>query len=213
MAEEKDTQTKKAAAAEVEAKQVEKAAEGKAASKQADTEADQKSDKNDNKQRPNRRGPRNKRREQNKEDDPYDHRLIKIRRVSRMYHGGRRMRFSTFVVVGDREGHVGLGSAKGQDIPFAQAKARRMAVKSLVNVPLKGNTIPHAIEYKYKSTTVLLMPAAPGTGVVAGSTVKAVAELAGIKDLLTKVLGSTNPINTAYATVEALSRLRETRTK
>jgi small subunit ribosomal protein S5 len=160
----------------------------------------------------NNRGGRNPRpRREKGADDKYDSNLINVRRVARQYHGGRRMRFSTFVVIGDREGSVGVGVGKAKDIPSAQRKAKDSAQKSMINVPLKGNTIPHAVDFKYKSSRVLLMPAAPGTGVVAGKTVKAVAELAGIKDLLTKVLGSTNAINTAYATVEALKALRSKR--
>ncbi len=149
---------------------------------------------------------RNQNREKN--NDGYETRLLKVRRISRMYHGGRRMRFSTFVVVGDKNGKVGVAAAKSQDIPTAQNKATNKAKKHLVTVKLKGNTIPHKIEYKFKSSKVLLIPAAPGTGIVAGATVKAVAELAGIQDLLSKVIGSTNPINTAYATVKALDSLR-----
>lgn len=149
---------------------------------------------------------RNQNREKN--NDGFETRLLKVRRISRMYHGGRRMRFSTFVVVGDKSGKVGVAAAKAQDIPSAQNKATNKAKKHMVTVKLKGNTIPHKIEYKFKSSKVLLIPAAPGTGIVAGATVKAVAELAGIQDLLSKVIGSTNPINTAYATVKALDSLR-----
>lgn len=153
------------------------------------------------------RGPR-----RNEEpSDGFDSKLIKVRRVSRMYHGGRRMRLSAFLVVGDRAGKVGIGIAKGADVAAAQAKAMLKAKKSLITVKLKGTTIPHDIEVKYKSSRVMLKPAAPGTGIVAGATVKAVLELAGVKDVLTKVHGSKNQINTAYATVEALRILRDKR--
>lgn len=154
---------------------------------------------------------RQRRDQKQKDNDGIDMRLLKVRRVSRMYHGGRRMRFSTFVVVGDKAGKVGVAAAKAQDIPSAQNKATSKAKRSMVNVNLKGNTIPHKIEYKFKSSKVLLMPAAPGTGIVAGATVKAIAELAGIEDLLTKVIGSTNTINAAYATVKALDSLKATK--
>lgn len=145
------------------------------------------------------------------EQDEFDSKMIKLRRVSRRYHGGRRMRFSAFTVVGDKAGRVGVGIGKANDVPVAQHKAMEQAKKNVILVPLKGNTIPHEVEFKYKSSRVLLKPAAPGTGIVAGATVKAVAELAGIKDLLSKVLGSTNQINTAYATIEALKNLRSKR--
>jgi small subunit ribosomal protein S5 len=141
-------------------------------------------------------------------EDGMDSRVLKVRRVSRMYHGGRRMRFSAFVVVGDKQGKIGVASAKAQDVASAQEKASKKARRNILVANLKGNTIPHRVEFKFKSSKVLLMPAAPGTGIVAGATVKAVAELAGIKDLLTKVVGSTNPINTATAAVKALGSLK-----
>lgn len=163
-------------------------------------------------QRQGGRGDRQRGPRRNEEpSDGFDSKLIKIRRVSRMYHGGRRMRLSAFLVVGDRAGKVGLGTAKGADVAAAQSKAVLQAKKSLITVKLKGTTIPHDIEVKYKSSRVLLKPAAPGTGIVAGATVKAVLELAGVKDVLTKVHGSKNQINTAYATIEALRILRDHR--
>lgn len=156
------------------------------------------------------RGNRQERRRE-VETDGIDTRLLLARRVSRMYHGGRRMRFSSFMVAGDRSGRVGVGGAKGLDVPSSQRKATQRGKAAMFNVPIVGNTIPHEVEFKYKSTRVLLKPAAPGTGIVAGAVVKAVAELAGIKDLLTKVHGSTNAINVANATVGALKSLRKSR--
>jgi len=154
------------------------------------------------------RGPR---KEPEKSADGIDTRVLASRRVSRMYHGGRRMRFSAFVVAGDRTGRVGVGSAKGLDVASSQKKASQRAKAEMDSVILAGNTIPHEVEFKFKATKVLLKPAAPGTGIIAGSTVKAVAELVGIKDLLTKVHGSRNTINTAYATMGALKTLRNKR--
>lgn len=150
----------------------------------------------------------NKQKGNKKETDGIEARLLKVRRISRMYHGGRRMRFSAFVVVGDKKGRVGVATAKAQDVQSARNKAEKQAKKRMIDVSLKGDTIPHRIEYKFKSSKVLLMPAAPGSGIVAGATVKDVAELAGIQDMLSKVIGSTNTINTAYATIKALSNLK-----
>lgn len=155
-----------------------------------------------------RRGPRRERRENT---DGIDSRIILIRRVSRMYHGGRRLRFSALVVVGDRNGQVGVAVSKGLDVASAQRKAVSKAKKSMIVVPLKGTTFPHEAQVKFKSSSVLLKPAAPGTGLVAGATVKAMLELAGVKDALTKVMGSTNKVNVAYATFASLKSLRAAR--
>lgn len=155
------------------------------------------------------RGPRRERRQEDK--DGFDNKTINIRRVSRMYKGGRRMRMSSFVVVGDRAGRVGVGLGKGSDVNQSLTKANTKAKKNLMTVPLKGNTIPHEVLAKYGSSRVLIKPAAPGTGIVAGATVKAVLDLAGVKDALTKVIGSTNEVNVIYATLKALKSLRSTR--
>lgn len=155
------------------------------------------------------RGPRRERRQEDK--DGFDNKTINIRRVSRMYKGGRRMRMSSFVVVGDRAGRVGVGLGKGSDVNQSLTKANTKAKKNLMTVPLKGNTIPHEVLAKYGSSRVLIKPAAPGTGIVAGATVKAVLDLAGVKDALTKVIGSTNEVNVIYATLKALKSLRSSR--
>jgi small subunit ribosomal protein S5 len=156
-----------------------------------------------------RGGKKPRRRE--REDDEFDTRIINVRRVSRMYKGGRRMRLSVFVVIGDKLGHVGAGLGKGADVAEARKKAIARAKKSLVTVALKGKTIPHEVDHKHKASYVLIKPAAPGTGIVAGSTVKAVLELVGVQDALTKVMASNNPINVAYATIAGLHTLRSTR--
>ncbi len=158
------------------------------------------------------RKPRDKRnRRRDEEDDGFDNRMIKIRRVSRMYKGGRRLRMSVAMVVGDKKGQVGYGIGKGVDVGQAQRKGVEKAKSNLITVSLKGNTIAHDVEYKYKATRVILKPAAPGTGIVAGSAVKAVLEMAGVKDALTKVLGSTNKLNVTRGTIEALKSLRSTK--
>jgi small subunit ribosomal protein S5 len=143
------------------------------------------------------------------EDSGYDQKIINVRRVSRMQKGGRRMRLSIFVAVGDREGRVGLGIGKGEDVRSAQAKAFNNAKKNMVLIPLKGSTIPHLVSAKFGAAKVLMKPAAPGTGIVAGSSMRIIAEVAGIKDILGKILGTNNKITNAYATMEALNQLKE----
>ncbi len=154
---------------------------------------------------------RNGKDKREKGDDEFDHKIINIRRVVRMFKGGRRMRLSVFVVVGDRKGRVGLGLGKGTDVKSASDKAISKAKKNLIFVQLKGNTIPHEVKVKLGAAKIMMKPAAPGTGIVAGSSMRMVAEVAGIKDVLGKIFGTNNSINNAYATVEALSELRSTR--
>lgn len=164
--------------------------------------------RNTSKVRPKRKNDRKRGRD---EDDGFDTKIINIRRVTRMYKGGRRMRLSVFVVVGDRDGKVGVGIGKGPDVRSAQNKAVAAAKKSLVSIPLNGNTIPHDITFKTGAARVMLKPAAPGTGIVAGSSMRAVAEVAGIKDMLGKIMGTNNKISNAYATVDALASLKSKR--
>ena len=136
-------------------------------------------------------------------------RLVHIRRVSKTVAGGRRFSFSALVVVGDAEGHVGAGLGQGREIPEAIRKAGAIARRDLIRVPMVGSTIPHKITTKFGAAKVLLRPAAPGTGVIAGRAVRAVVESAGIKNLLTKSLGGSNPINVVRATMLSLSQLRQ----
>ena len=135
--------------------------------------------------------------------------LVDIRRVAKTVAGGRRFSFSALMVVGDRQGHVGAGLGHGREVPEAIRKAGARAKKNLIRVPLSGTTIPHNIVTKFEAAKVLLKPASPGTGVIAGRSVRAVVEAAGIKDILTKSLGSSNPINVVRATMLALSQLKE----
>ncbi|MDD5701501.1 MAG: 30S ribosomal protein S5 [Dehalococcoidales bacterium] len=134
--------------------------------------------------------------------------LIYINRVAKVVKGGKRLRFSALTVSGDASGHVGIGVGKANEVPEAISKAGAVARKNLIKVPLKGNTIPHEIEVKYGAAKVLLKPAAPGTGVIAGGSIRAVLESAGVKDVLTKSLGSSNRISVARATVLALKSLK-----
>jgi small subunit ribosomal protein S5 len=134
--------------------------------------------------------------------------LINIRRVAKTVKGGRHFSFSALVVVGDGEGYVGVGLGKGREVPVAIRKAGAIARRSLIQVPLRESTIPHKVVTKFGAAKVLLRPAAPGTGVVAGGGIREVVKAAGIKDVLTKSQSSSNPINVVQATMLALSQLK-----
>ena len=134
--------------------------------------------------------------------------IVNIRRVTKVVKGGKNSRFSVTVVVGDSEGHVGLGLGKSMEIPEAVRKAEEDAKKSLITVSMLGTTIPHRVLGVFGAGKVLLMPAAPGTGVIAGGAARTVLEFAGIKDIRAKSLGSSNAGNVAYATLEGLKNLK-----
>lgn len=133
--------------------------------------------------------------------------VINIDRVARVVKGGRRFRFKALVVVGDRKTKVGVGVAKGQDVQTAIAKATDVAKKNMITVPVENDTIPHDAEVKLSGARVLIKPAAPGTGIIAGGVVRSIIGVTGIRNLLTKSLGSTNKVNIAYATIEALKTM------
>jgi len=135
--------------------------------------------------------------------------LIYINRVAKVMRGGKRLSFSALVTTGDGEGHVGIGLGKAKEVPLAISKANATARKNLIRVPLVGTTIPHEIKVKLGAAKVLLKPAAPGTGIIAGGSVRAVLEVAGVKDVLTKSLGTANRINVARATILALEQLKD----
>jgi small subunit ribosomal protein S5 len=146
-------------------------------------------------------------REDRAEKSPYIERVVLVNRVAKVVQGGRRFSFTALVVVGDGNGNLGIGYGKAKEVPQAIAKAIEEAKKSFFSVPRLGTTIPHPVQGEKAAGVVLLRPAAPGTGVIAGGPVRAVLECAGISDVLTKSLGSNNPINMVHATVTALKML------
>lgn len=137
-----------------------------------------------------------------------EERVIQTNKVQKTHKGGRTMSWSALVVVGDHEGHVGIGLGKARGVPDAIRKGVENAKKNIVKVPLLGSTIPHEILGQAEASRVLLKPAAPGTGVVAGGSVRAILNVSGVRDVLGKSLGSPNAINTARATMDCLSRLK-----
>ena len=142
------------------------------------------------------------------EEKQYDERTLHIDRVARVVKGGRRFRFRALVVVGDRNGKVGIGIAKGADVTSAVTKATEVAKKHFVSVPLYKGTLPHEVEAKVAGAKILVMPASKGTGLIAGGVVRTILEVAGVSNALSKSLGSSNKANTAYATLAALQSVQ-----
>lgn len=147
------------------------------------------------------------RRNMEPEEKQFDERTLHIDRVARVVKGGRRFRFRALVVVGDRKTRVGIGMAKGADVTAAVAKATDVAKKNFITVSLYKGTLPHEATAKVGGANILIKPASPGTGLIAGGVIRTILEVAGVKNVLSKSLGSTNKANTAYATIEALSKL------
>lgn len=155
------------------------------------------------------RGPRRRRFTGADSKDQYDHEVLEVSRVVRVVKGGRRFRFRASVIVGDRAGRVGFGVGKSRDVQQAVQKARDQAVKHVIQVLLTDGTIPHQVESKYKGAAVFLKPARPGTGIIAGGTIRTIADLAGIHDLVSKRYGSANKISNVQATLKALQILKK----
>jgi len=147
------------------------------------------------------------RRRINADDLELEERIVQINRVAKVVKGGRRFSFSTVVVVGDGKGHVGVGMGKAGEVPEAIRKGVEAAKRNVIHVPLTGTTIPHEVETVFSASKIRLIPAAPGTGVIAGRGVRPVVEAAGIKDLLSKSYGSNNPVNVVKAAFQALTEL------
>ncbi|AHC14313.1 30S ribosomal protein S5 [Salinispira pacifica] len=143
------------------------------------------------------------------QDKEFSEKLIQLNRVAKVVKGGRRFSFSALVVVGDKKGRVGFGFGKANDVSEAIRKAVEKGKKSLVVVPIKNGTLPHKITGKYKSSSILMKPAAPGAGVIAGGAVRAILELGGLSDVLSKSLGSQNAINVVKATFNGLENVMD----
>jgi small subunit ribosomal protein S5 len=155
-----------------------------------------------------RRGQRRGRREESEEEGGLEDNVVQIYRCAKVVKGGRRFSFAALVVVGDREGNVGIGYGKANEVPLAVEKGIADAKKSMVPVALKGRSIPHKIMGRHGASKVMLVPASEGTGVIAGKKLRPLLELAGIHDVLTKAYGSTSPKNLLKAGMDALKRLR-----
>lgn len=151
----------------------------------------------------NRRNDRN-----NSENSEFEEKLINVNRTAKTYQGGRRFRFAALVILGDRNGRVGMGIGKAKEVPVAIEKAKSVARKNMITVPVENGTIPHEIVGVSTSSRVLLKPASAGTGVIAGTVPRSIAELAGITNLLSKEIGSRNQINVAYAVFDGFKNLR-----
>lgn len=138
----------------------------------------------------------------------FDQKVVEIKRVTRVTGGGKRMRFRALVVIGDHKGKVGMGLRKGNDVAEAVNKAVNVAKKNMITVPLENGTIPQMMQVKFKASKIILLPAAPGTGIIAGGALRSVLDLAGVKNVLSKMQGSSNNVNNVKATIAALTKMK-----
>jgi small subunit ribosomal protein S5 len=150
---------------------------------------------------------------QKQQEDGFDHRMVDLRRVTRVVKGGRRFRFRATVIVGDKRGQVGMGVAKGADVQTAISKAQEAAKKNIIRFILEGGTIPHEITRTFRGATVFLKPAPQGSGIIAGGPIRSVALLGGLRDLSSKMMGSHNRLNVVRATMMALEAMQERKVK
>lgn len=142
----------------------------------------------------------------------FDQKVVEVKRVTRVTGGGKRMRFRALIVIGDHKGKVGIGLKKGVDVAEAVNKAVNEAKKNMITLPLVNDTIPHQVKLKYKSSQIIMLPARPGTGVIAGGAVRSVLDMAGVKNVISKMLGSNNKVNNVRATFEAFKSMRSKET-
>ena len=159
---------------------------------------------------PNSNDKRKRRSRGPREEKEFEEYMLQLDRVTRVVKGGRRMRFRATVIIGDRAGRVGLGLGKGSDVQIAARKAAAEAKKNLIEVPIVNDTIPHSVKLKFKAARILILPAAPGTGLIAGSAVRKMLELAGVKNVLSKSFGTTNRVVLGQAMLKVLNELRLT---
>lgn len=143
-----------------------------------------------------------------RDKNEFDQKVVEVSRVTRVVAGGKRMRFRALVVIGDHKGKVGMGLKKGADVSESVNKAVNQAKKNMITLPLVNETIPHGLKVKYKSSSLMLKPAKPGTGVIAGGAVRSVMELAGVKNVVSKMLGSNNKVNNVKAVFSAFSKMK-----
>ena len=149
---------------------------------------------------------RKPRHEQAKRD--FEQKVVEVKRVTRVVAGGKRMRFRALVVIGDKKGRVGIGLRKGADVSEAVQKSVNAAKKTMINIQIVNDTIPHEIKLKFKSSVIFLKPARPGTGIIAGGAIRSVLDLVGVKNVLSKMIGSSNKVNNVMATYLALAAMR-----
>ena len=152
---------------------------------------------------------RNSKNSDSRDNDGIIEKVVQVRRVTKVVKGGRNLRFSVMVVVGDKKGKVGVASGKGAAVPDAVRKAANNARKNMVSIQMKGTTLPYQVNAKFGAAKIMLKPASPGTGVIAGGGIRAVMEAVGVQDVLSKNLGSSNSVNTVKATVKALTSLKD----